>query len=208
MSRAEAKAAIGIPDDGDLVGLIGRVVPWKGTQEFINAMAVLAERRPDARFLIVGDASESPTEYIRVLQAKIDAAGLRPRVTFIDHLADIYAAYRACSVVAHASIEPEPFGMVIVEAMQAGTPVVAACTGGPTEIIEHGVSGMLADPRDAGAFAAAVLRLIEEASFRERVAAAARDVVARRFNAAAAVEGILGVYDRAVGEAARARSHT
>jgi glycosyltransferase involved in cell wall biosynthesis len=69
---------------------------------------------------------------------------------------------RLCDVVVHASIVGEPFGMTVIEGMATATPVVAANKGGPTEIIEDGVTGLLVDPTDAGALSEAIIGLLRD----------------------------------------------
>jgi glycosyltransferase involved in cell wall biosynthesis len=184
-----------MPDDVELITFVGRVVPWKGPREFIAAMAVVARQHNNTRFLLVGDANETP-EYVAELRQQINAEGLHDRVTFIEHLSDMQAAYRASSVLIHASIEPEPFGMVVIEAMQAGTPVVAARSGGPLEIIEDGVSGLLVDPTNTAELAAAVIRLLDDAPLRQSIIAAAERRVADRFSMSRAVEGLSHCYEQ------------
>ncbi len=197
-TRGEARRSLGLDPGIDVIGIVGRVVPWKGTREFIAAMLLVAAKRPAARFLIVGDSSESPPEFVQSLHEQIAVAGLTERFLFIPHLADPGVAYRACSVLVHASIEPEPFGMVIIEAMVEGTPVVAANFGGPAEIIDDGVSGILVEPRDAAALSGAVLGLLEKPERAERIVAEARRRVEERFSEAAAMKSLTQVYERAI----------
>jgi glycosyltransferase involved in cell wall biosynthesis len=157
-------------------------------------MIMLAKQRADVRFLLVGDSSESAPDFVSGLHRQIEAAGLSERFHFVPHLADPYLAYRASSVVVHSSIEPEPFGMVVIEAMAAGVPVVASPLGGPAEIIEDGVSGLLADPCDSQALTSAVLRLMDDRELRDNIAAAGIRRVQQRYSEHYAIDSLLRVY--------------
>lgn len=193
LSRGEAKQRLEVPDDGDLITFVGRLVPWKGVLQFIAAMQLIAQIRPNARFLIVGDPSEAP-DYARMCREIIRSLSCSSRFHFINHLSDPYVAYRAASVFVHASIEAEPFGMVLLEAMQAGTPVVAADLGGPQEIIEHGVSGLLVNPNEAHAVASAVLEVVDDCPKRFRMIEAASHRVETAFSVERAIEQLEDVY--------------
>lgn len=191
---AQARRELGLPEDGDLVTLVARIVPWKGIVEFVTAMIGLAKQRAGVRFLLVGDSSESAPDFVSGLHRQIEAAGLTERFRFVPHLADPYLAYRASSVVVHSSIESEPFGMVVIEAMAAGVAVVASPLGGPAEIIEDGVSGLLADPRDSQALTSAVLRLMDDRELHDRIAAAGVRRVQERYSERFAIDSLLRVY--------------
>jgi glycosyltransferase involved in cell wall biosynthesis len=108
--------------------------------------------------------------------------GLAPVVRFTGYLQDGLAdAYAACDVAVHASTLPEPFGRTAIEAMAAGVPLVAAAGGGMLEIVEPERSGLLTPPGDAGALAAALLRLAREPELRARLVAGGRQRVRERF---------------------------
>ena len=109
--------------------------------------------------------------------------GLGARVHFVPFQADAPAVFSDLSVLLHCSTSPEPFGRVIVEAMAAGTPVIAARDGGVPEIITDGVDGFLAPPGDLEAYLAA-LRKLWAAPSHATLAAAARRTVAERFSIA------------------------
>lgn len=195
MDVAEARRALGVPGDRNVVGLVGRIVPWKGTREFIEAMILVIRRFPGTQVLLVGDASEAAPEYVQSIRDQITAAGITEQVTFISHVSDPYVVYRACDVVAHTSIEPEPFGMVIIEAMQAGTAVVAAATGGgPTEIVRHRENGMLESPLDPERYAGCVMELLENSHLRNSLAAAGQATVAERYGHERSTGEILRIY--------------
>jgi len=148
--------------DAPLVTLVGRLRPWKGQEDFLEAMAPVHRQSPDARFAVVGGSPLGDTAaYRQEIERLAGEYGLAKAVVFTGHRADLPAIFAASDVVVHCSAEPEPFGRVIIEAMAAGRPVVAYAHGGPTEIIVDGETGVLVPPRDIAALAATVAGLLE-----------------------------------------------
>jgi glycosyltransferase involved in cell wall biosynthesis len=143
-----------------VVGMVARIAPWKGQHVFLQAAAEVAARRPDVGFRIVGAPMFGEERYLRELQRLAAAEPLAGRVEFSGFVADTRAAYDRLTVAVAASVTPEPFGNVIIEAMARGLPVVAPAEGGPAEILTDGVDGLLVPPRDPAALAAAILRLL------------------------------------------------
>jgi Glycosyl transferases group 1/Glycosyltransferase Family 4 len=144
------------------VGIVGRLQPWKGQEIFLRAAAQLAEARADIRFMVVGGAilgwEGSHPDDLRRLAADL---GIADRVHFAGHQADVHPWYDALDVVVHASFG-EPFGLVLVEAMALGKPLVATNLGGPLEIVEDGTSGLLVPPGDPERLAEAVERILAD----------------------------------------------
>lgn len=126
--------------------LVGRVNSWKGQQLLVDAAASLHARFPDVRYRIVGDAPTGQEHFERELDAHIQAAGLGKVVTRAGFAHDTAAEYRAADIVVIPSTRPEPFGLVAIEAMAHGLPVVAANHGGLSEIVVHRHTGLLFIP--------------------------------------------------------------
>ena len=145
-----------------IVGILGRLVPWKGQSTFLEAAAVIAFKRPDVRFVVAGGALMG-TEgcYPERLRELAEELGIGDRVHFSGHVDAPYAWLDALDVVVHAS-RGEPFGLVIVEAMALGKPVVCARDGGPIEIVGDEECALMVPPLDASSLGAAVLRVLEE----------------------------------------------
>lgn len=157
-SGAAIRAAQGW-DDTVVVGILGRLEPWKGQETFLRAAAVLAQSDPRLRFAVVGGAVLGwEGDYPQRLERLAAELGIADRTVFPGHQADAWAWLDAFDIAVHASTG-EPFGLTVVEAMALGKPVVAAASGGPLETIEDGVTGLLVPPGDHDALAAAVGRL-------------------------------------------------
>lgn len=136
-----------------IVLYVGRFIPLKGVHHLVSVMPTIAALQPDAVLLLVGGAyygSNRQTAYVRRLHRLAQPAGRHIRfVPFVPH-EQIPAWFRLADVVVVPSAGQEAFGLVNVEAMASGVPVVAAGSGGMKEIIEHGRSGLLADPGAIG----------------------------------------------------------
>lgn len=146
-----------IPEDSFVALLPGRLTRWKGHHVFIKAMAQL--KRNDVVGIIVG-ADQGRTKYREELESLIKAHNLSDRLWIVDHCRDMTAAYRLATVVVSASIEPEGFGRVPVEAQAMGRLVVATNHGGAVETVIDGETGLLVEPGNAKEMAEAIDRIL------------------------------------------------
>jgi glycosyltransferase involved in cell wall biosynthesis len=123
--------------------------------------------------VVIGAALFGEDEYARRLPALADELRIAGRVELRGFRPDVWDELSRLDVLVHASITPEPFGQVILEGMAAGVPVIAARAGGPAEILEHDVTGVLFTPGDVGSLGSAV-RQMRDPRQRERLSTAAR----------------------------------
>lgn len=196
---ARLRHELGLPAEGPIVGHIGRIVPWKGQLEFLEAFARVAAANPSAHALLLGDRSDGGEAYERGVAQRAEAPDLEGRVSLLGFRRDVADVMRLCRVIVHSSTSPEPFGRVIIEAMALGIPVVAADTGGPVEIIEDGASGHLVDPRDTEALARAVQRLLTDQDLHAGVSARASERVRAVYVPEAHAAQVARVYARVLG---------
>ena len=169
---------LGLRDEETVVGMFGRIAPWKGQHVLLQAL----ERVTGVRALIVGEALFGEQEYRRELERFLERRGLRERVSLLGYRDDVPVLMKAVDIVVHASTEPEPFGRVIVEAMFAERPVIAAGAGGVTEIVTDGTDGLLVTPNDPEALASALTSLIENPALAHQLATAGRKKAERQFS--------------------------
>ncbi len=161
------RKAVGIPDDVVVVGSVSRIDTWKGVDVLVDAAGSLTERRPGVQVVVAGPAVAGKEDYERTLARR--AAGivgmhwLGPRADVADLLADL-------DVFVAPSTLPEPFGMVILEALASGVPVVSTDAGGPQEILDSSppTVGRLVPTGDAAALAEATLALLPAQSSTQR----------------------------------------
>lgn len=172
-SPAGARVQLGLSPDGPLIGIVGRLQRWKGMHTLVEAFPAVLARHPDARAVVVGGRHEMEPDYEAHLHARIAALGLEDRVLIAGFQSDVPLWTQAFDVVVHAS-DREPFGIVVVEAMALGKPVVAGASGGPLEVITDGVDGLLTPFDDAPALAAALVRLLGDPAAAHAMGEAAR----------------------------------
>lgn len=158
-------------------GIVGRLAPWKGQDLFLRAFAQAFAGGPE-RAVVVGSSMFGEDAYARDLARLADELGIGERVEFRGFRSDVWQELSRLDVLVHASTIPEPFGQVILEGMAAGVAVIAPRAGGPAEILDDGVTGILYAPNDLGQLTAAMRRLLD-AELRDRLRAAARDEVRR-----------------------------
>ena len=177
-SPSAARARVGLLDDGPVIGIVGRLQRWKGIHVLVEAMPRILAEHPTARCVVVGGVHDLEPTYPAFVGARIAALGLEGSITLAGPQADVADWMQAMDVVVHAS-DREPFGIVILEAMAVGKPVVAGAAGGPQEILSHGVNGVLAPFGDADALAGALLWYLDDPQFARAAGAAARARAAR-----------------------------
>ena len=161
------RTTMDIPDDVPLVGAVARLDPLKGLDVLLDAFTRVRSARPDARLVIVGTPVAGQDDYARALDARVAATDGAELLAGRDDIPDVMADL---DVLAFPSIEPESYGLVLVEALASGTPVVATDHGGPPEIVHRAApgAGRIVPVGDAGALAAAILDLIPATTSAER----------------------------------------
>ena len=159
---AASITVIGSANKDPLIGLVGRLTPWKGQHVFLRAAARIAEKYPDARFQIIGAALFSEHEYESQIRNLARELGLENRVEFTGFRENVPELIAQLTILVHASTTGEPFGQVVIEGMAASKPVVATNGGGIPEIVIDGVTGLLVRMGDSEAMADAILRLLAD----------------------------------------------
>lgn len=182
------------PPDQTVVAVVGRLTPWKGQDVFLRAVAGLRVR--PARILLVGGTFFDEEPYRAELERLADQLELP--VTFTGHVDDPVELMRQADVLVHCSVLAEPFGQVVVEGMAAGCAVIASGPGGPAEIVEPGVSGLLVDGGDRQQLTAALDQLIGDRELREHLACGGT-VRARRFTVEDAARDVAAFLNQVAG---------
>jgi glycosyltransferase involved in cell wall biosynthesis len=171
---AAVRRELGIPETAPLIGMVGNVQAWKGQHLAVEAAALARRAVPELRCLLVGGVHRTGIAYSEALQRRLAEPDVAGAVRWTGARADVPACMDAMDVVLHASVRPEPFGRVLLEAMAVGKPVIAPREGGPVEIVAHGQTGVLVAPRDAAALADAVVSLLGDPERRAAMGSAAR----------------------------------
>lgn len=166
-----------------IVGLIGRLTPYKQQDLFLRAIPRIQHEVPEARFAIVGGASPGDRAFEESLLSLSKALELEPYLVMTGYRPEAIEMMAECRVICVPSIR-EPYPRVVFEAQSAGVPVIAANTGGCPEMIEHRVSGVLFDVKAVDAeqkLADAVVEVLRDRSWGETLAAGGKMSVAERF---------------------------
>lgn len=196
---------IGARRKDPVIGIVGRIAPWKGQEVFLRAAAMLAQRHPKARFAVVGAVlfPENDAPFDAYLHRLVLDLGIAEQVAFLGHQS-APEAMAACDIVVHASLEPEPFGRVIVEAMAAGKPVVAAAGGATNEILPP-AAGFIVPPGRPELLADALDRLLGDPELCEHMGDAGADVAASFFGVERVVLSVAQIHRALAARAARKR---
>jgi len=184
--RLDLDKLAGMPQLGEggvRVGLPATMARWKGHETFLRALSLVPESFPIRGYVIGGPlyhtrGSQYTLEELRAMAAQLGVTG---RVGFTGFVTDPAAAMRALEVVVHASTEPEPFGLVIAEAMACGRAVVASADGGAAEIVSDGVDALTHAPGDFQTLARLITKLALDPELRLRLGRAAAASAASRF---------------------------
>jgi glycosyltransferase involved in cell wall biosynthesis len=190
--RPTARDALGIPPERPLIGIAGRLQPWKGQHRFLHALRQLHDAGCKAHGLVVGGSAHgfSPG-YERELRELIGGLALTDWVTMVGHVADTRPLIAAMDVLVSAS-SMEPFGIVLLEASVQETPVVAVADAGPREIVTHGVTGLLVARPEPELLARAARDLLGDEPRRAAMGRAARARAVERFGARTMAQSLAG----------------
>jgi len=191
----------GWTDQDFVVGVVGRLVGWKGQDVFLKALAEVKREVPDVKGLLVGEPDRTdegpngePSPFYQHLLALTESLNLTDDVRFAGFRSDIPEILAAIDVLVHCSTEPEPFATAVIEGMMAGRPVIAAKAGGMPEMIEDGVTGLLALPRDPEAMAQAILFYYRDRDRARQIALAGRKRATTDFTAERHVNEFYALY--------------
>jgi glycosyltransferase involved in cell wall biosynthesis len=203
-TREAVRSELGVTRDQRLVLMVGNIRPWKGQHVVIEAVRMLPkETLARMRVCFAGATAKDQAHYDTELRDQVGAAGLGDCVTFLGPRTDTPDLYNAADIAVHASTSPEPFGLVVPEAMALGCAVIAASFGGPAEVIVRG-TGMLCDPARPEDYAHALEQLVTDEPLRQAIIAAA-PARAALFGIERTVEGTVRFYERALGRVSAGR---
>jgi glycosyltransferase involved in cell wall biosynthesis len=198
--RADLDALCGLPPAPAgvvKVGLIATFSRWKGHGIFLQALSRIPPSAPVRAYVVGGPVYDTAGSQYSMEEMRMLArdAGCADRVGFTGFQANAPSVMRALDVVVHASTAPEPFGLVLTEAMATGRAVVSSAAGGSAEIVESGVNALVHTPGDPVSLADALGRLVEDADLRSRLGRAGRAHAAGRYDVRDFGDRFVRVYD-------------
>ena len=197
-ARADLDALANLPPlapGGIRVGLVGTFARWKGHDVFLEALGKLLGLDGVRGYVIGGPIYETGASQFSLAELRKMAAQrqLGTRVGFTGRVDDVPAALRALDIVVHASVEPEPFGLVIAEAMACGRPVIVSRAGGAAEIAQAGA--VFHAPGNATELAECIDRLARDTALRASLGAAGRCAALRLFGRQRLSDALVPIYE-------------
>ena len=197
----DALAGMQSPPDGTVrIGLVATFAKWKGHEVFFRALAMLPEAVPLRAYVVGGPLYETrgSQHTMKELRHLADAHGLAGRVGFTGHVTDAAAAMRWLDVVVHASAKPEPFGLVVAEAMACGRAVIASGAGGVLEFVDAERNALVHAPGDAEALAHCMVRLVGSERLRLQLGAEGSRTARLMFDRTRLASALTPIYEQAV----------
>lgn len=175
------------------IGMVSRITPLKGHADFIRAVSILNRQIPRLKAVIVGDAPKD--KYREDLELLTRRLGLSRTIEFMPATNDVPGVMAKLDVLVSATITPEAFGRVIIEAQASGVPVVATKVGGVVDVVEDEVTGFLCSPQNPKDMAGKIFKLYKDKALWIATALQARESVEAKFNLNKMMERTVEVYE-------------
>jgi glycosyltransferase involved in cell wall biosynthesis len=185
------------------VGLVATFARWKGQDIFLEAIAQLTQKYPDfnAAFYIVGGAiykTQGSQFSQQELEEQASNLGISDKVNFLGFQRNIVEIYHWLDIVVHASTQPEPFGLAIVEAMACGKAVIVSQAGGASELFTQNEDAIGVPPGDSSALANAIADLVNQPEKRQSLSEKARQTAVQRFNHQRLGQQLIDIYQTVI----------
>jgi glycosyltransferase involved in cell wall biosynthesis len=172
------------------------MAPWKGHAVFLRALTAVNNAISVRGYVVGGPIYETGTDQVTIdqLMAMAQSLGIASRVCFTGYVHDVPAAMRGLDIIVHASTYPEPFGLIIAEAMACARPVIVSRAGGAKEIADQTTSALTFEPGDSDGLARCIETLAADAQLRAEVGRSGRRHAEARFDARRVAETFADIY--------------
>lgn len=161
-SDQDVMKLLNIGNNTNVIGIIGNIREWKGQEIAVRAMRKIVDNYPNTVCLLIGDTAKEDSNYKNKLDMIIKELGLESNIIFTVYIKNVPDYLNILQIVLHTSIEPEPFGRVLIEAMSLSKPLIASNEGAVPEIIENEKSGLTFSPGDYEQLADLVIKLLKD----------------------------------------------
>lgn len=179
-----------------IFGVVGNIKPWKGQKLLVEAVALLKEKHEDFSCFLIGSITDS--SYRDEIERLIEKHQLQNHIVITGYQKNVPDYVNSFDIFVHTSVEPEPFGIVIIEALALKKAVIVSNIGAPQEIIVDGESGLLFDIESVEDLAAKLDSLIRDDVRRKMLGEAGYTRFRDNFTIHINVDGICGVYDEVI----------
>ena len=197
VARDRVRREFGFAPETFVVGTMGRLEPHKGHLEFIAAAEKVAERVPQAAFLVVGGPTRGEEEKAEVIYQRWRQSPIRDRIQFAGFREDVPEVLSAMDLFVFPS-HAEAFGLVLIEAMAAGLPIVTSNCDGVLDAVEDGVNAFMLDPTDVDGIAEKIVLLAQDLQLRRKFSAASLELARKRFDLNRMADEIEQLYSRLI----------
>lgn len=180
------------------IGIIGRIEPEKGTEDFIKAAAIVLKKHPSVRYLIAGEGNSS---FINYLKNSVLSLSISDKIEFVGYQKEVRPFIAGLSILVNASkfigkTGGEGLPRVVIEAMSLGKPVVATDVGGNSEAVVNGQTGIIVPPDDSSALAQAIMTLLSNVERMKMMGRKGRERVVKCFEIRSQARTIESLYEK------------
>ncbi len=193
------RSELGLKGSEPVVAMFGNIQRWKGQETVIKACQRLRQQYPSLACVLFGETIEH--DYARELRELAISRGMNGHVKFAGYRNDVADCMNASDIIVHASIQPEPFGRVIIEAMCLGKPVIAADDGAVPEIVEDGISGLLYEPGNDKQLGKQIDFLLSHPTDAARMGQNAASRAREHFDIRQQIDRIMDIYEEVLNRA-------
>jgi glycosyltransferase involved in cell wall biosynthesis len=194
-ARNRIRKSLSLSSEDRLIGMVAVLDERKGQDTLLAAVAGVAARILNLHLVLVGKVEPGQEQYVKRLQDMVAGFGLQERVHFLGVRSDIPDLLAAFDVFAHPS-KNEPFGLAVAEASDAGLPVVAWNEGGIAEVVENGVSGLLAETGNVSALADCLFQLLSDPLRASEMGREGQERIRRTFSTEAATQSFMAAIEQ------------
>lgn len=195
--RDAFREAFGLPEHALVLGVIAQLIPRKGHRHLLAILPEIVQRRPEVRVLFFGQGAHRPQ-----LEQQVQKLDLARHVLFTGFCDDLARWLPCLDIIVHPA-DMEGLGVSLLQGAAAGAPIIATAVGGIPEAVRDGENGLLVPPAEPAALAAALLRLLDDATLRTTLGARGRALVQQEFSVDVMVQGNLALYQRVLGQGAQ-----
>jgi len=190
---------LGIETNAPVIGMFGQLTQWKGWHVLIEAIPQVVNIYPDAQFIFVGRAMVNDDKlYVDRLKKRLNSLRIAKNVHWLGFRSDVPRIMLSCDVIVHASIKPEPLGVVIMEGMAAGKPVICTRGGGTSEMNVNRETGLIVEPGNHNDLGKAINFLIRHPEIRLQMGNRGRQIADKEFTHEKRVEGYLRIFNQLI----------
>jgi glycosyltransferase involved in cell wall biosynthesis len=187
---------LGLNERNRVIGVLGNIREWKGQEVAVRAMRKIVDEYPDTVCLFIGDTTKDDIQYKEKLDTLIKELELSSNIIFTGYIKNVSDYLNILQIVLHTSIDPEPFGRVIIEAMSLSKPIIASNDGAIPEIIENEKSGLTFRPGDHEHLAQQVIKLLRNKEYAENLGRGGNERLLNNFHIKVNIDKTQSLYDK------------